>query len=176
MAPAYDDHFPVPRSAIDAFPSTGAAVPGAVPRAGGHLEGYLDWALRVVHEQPSELNTTFFGADNVELLQKRMATDVRRLTGHGIGRQSDQSLLAIMAAVYTNVDSLANVRGLSASATVDRLNNLVLRECVKQCVDGIAALSGYVADASTNAKPMPRPVNPSIKGGRVLPGTLMGQK
>ena len=142
-----------------------------MPRAGA-LEGYLEWALRVVHEQPSELNTAFFGERNVEYLQSRIRKDVARLTGHTIERQSDQALVMIMAAVYSNADSLANVRGASTTAVLHKLNNLTLRVCVRQCVEGIAALSSYVVDASTMAKPIPRPINPSIKGDRVLPGML----
>lgn len=162
---------PAVQAAIRAFPTRGPAAPRAVPRPDA-LEGYLEFALRVVKEQPSELNLAFFGPRNLEYLQTRIRDDVRRLSGHVIGRQSDQDLVAIMAAVYTNADVLMPLRGLSTEAQLRKLDNAVLRECVRQCIDGISAMSGYIRDASTNATPLARPINPSVKGDRVLPGLI----
>ncbi len=128
------------------------------------IEGYLEFALRTVHEQPDEVNTVFFSKANVDYLQSRIMTDVRTLTGFTVGRQNDEALVQIMVGIYVQEGGSSVV----ARNKVARLNNLVLRVCVKQCVDGIQGYSGYVRDSSKIATPINLPENSSIKGTDVL--------
>lgn len=155
-------HFPVPTMT---FPTTNpydtnASCPGT------GMEDLTTWALRAAHHIPNKFNTTFFGSRNVDAIQSRIIRDVKKLTGFNISRQSDQALGIIMLGMY--IEYSKNTDAMN----IDELNRAVLAECVRQVISGIRAYSGYVRDASTNAKPIPRPENPSQKGSRVLPGFL----
>lgn len=159
-----ESHFPVPTMT---FPKKSPYSLSGGMQQGSGVEGLTTWALRTIHQQPSQFNTRFFGAKNIEYLQGRIIADVKKLTGFSIGRQSDEALVTIMVGMY--IEYSENTGG---DTQIARLNNAVLAECVKQVINGIRAYSGYVRDASTNAKPIDRPENPSIKGSRVLPGFL----
>lgn len=155
--------FPVPKMnfpTVNPYGLNGPSPPDGV-------EGWMAWALRTVHQQPSQLNMAFFGPKNIEYLQNRIIGDVKKLTGFTVGPQNTQALVTIMVGMY--IEYSENVGG---EPELQRLNRGVLGECVKQVVAGIQAYSGYVRDASTTAKPIDRPINPSIKGNRVLPGFL----
>lgn len=166
--PFSDLYFPVPKTGP--FPKTNAyALSGDASTE--QMEPSVAWALRAVHQQPTDFNLAFFGSKNVEYLQRRIAADVKKLTGFVIGRQSDEALMTIMIGLY--IEYSENWGG---NVEIERLNRAVLAECVKQVITGINAYSGYVRDASTTARPIPRPENPSIKGHRVLPGSLFLQK
>ncbi len=156
-----DLHFPVPTMK---FPTSN---PYDTSGGGNGIEDLTTWALRAAHHQPNEFNTAFFSRKNVDHIQSRIARDVKRLSGFTVGRQSDQALSIIMLGMY--IEYSKNTGGY---VNIDALNRAVLAECVRQVISGINAYSGYVRDASTNAKPIPRPENPSIKGTRVLPGFL----
>jgi hypothetical protein len=132
---------------------------------GGSLEGIREWALRTLHELPDELNTRFFSAKNVDYLQNRIVRDVKDLSGFTVGRQSDEALAIIMIGIYERF------RG-ARTVDVTILNNAVLRVCVEQCITGINAYSAYYRDATTQRVPLPRGINPSIKGENPLPGFL----
>ena len=130
------------------------------------IEGFLEFALRSVHEQPDEVNSVFFSKANMDYLQDRIRTDVRKLTGITIGRQGDEDLAQIMIGLY----AMEGGSSCNARNKVARLNNLVLRVCVKQCVEGAQAYSGYVHDASRSVTPIAHPVNPSGTGTDTLRG------
>jgi len=157
-----DLYFPVPTMN---FPTTNPY--NTSNDQGNGVEDLTTWALRAAHQIPNEFNMAFFSKKNVDYLQSRIIGDVKKLTGFTVGRQSDQALSIIMLGLY--IEYSENQGG---TKSIDKLNRAVLAECVKQVVSGINAYSGYVRDASTNAKPIPRPENPSIKGARVLPGFL----
>ena len=143
--------------------------------SGSHTEDtmgtFLDFALRALHEQPDEVNTVFFGRANVDYLQSRISRDVRKLTGFAIGRQSDETLVQIMVGIYAERNS-TRARNGGPRAEVSYLNNRVMRACVPQCVEGVAAYSGYVRDSSRPMTPMPHPVNTSMTGNDPLPSWL----
>jgi Family of unknown function (DUF5761) len=157
-----DLHFPVPTMR---FPSSNPYDTGKTQ--GNGIEDMTTWALRAAHHSPNEFNTAFFSKRNVDYIQSRIVRDVKKLSGFTVARQSDQALGIIMLGMY--IEYSKNAGG---AANIDALNRAVLAECVRQVISGINAYSGYVRDASTNAKPIPRPENPSIKGARVLPGFL----
>lgn len=159
-----ESHFPVPDMT---FPTKNPYSLNGSMQKGSGVEGLTTWALRTVHQQPSRFNTQFFGTQNIEYLQGRIISDVKKLTGFSVGRQSDEALVTIMVGMY--IEYSENTGG---GTQIARLNNAVLAECVKQVINGIGAYSGYRRDASTTAKPIARPVNPSSKGARVLPGFL----
>lgn len=155
-------HFPVPKMS---FPTTNPYdINNSGPGSG--VEDLTTWALRAAHHIPNKFNTTFFSKRNVDFIQSRIIGDVKKLTGFNIARQSDQALAIIMLGMY--IEYSKNTDAMN----IDELNRAVLAECVRQVISGIRAYSGYVKDASTNAKPIPRPENPSQKGSRVLPGFL----
>lgn len=156
-----DLYFPVPTMN---FPTTN---PYDTNGQGSGIEDLTTWALRAAHHQPNEFNTAFFSKKNVDYIQSRIIQDVKQLSGFTVARQSDQALGIIMLGMY--IEHSKNTGGCT---NIVALNRAVLAECVRQVITGINAYSGYVRDASTNAKPIPRPENPSIKGARVLPGFL----
>jgi hypothetical protein len=154
------EYFPVPREAIRAVEAS-PTVPASknfIPKPGN---GYLDWALATIHEPPNPINTAFFSEKNINSLQDRIRADVFRFTKRRIGRQDDAALVTIMMAVYMSTAPLERV---PVAQNVRRLNNLVMRNAVKQCIDEIAGLSSYIRDASTNPKPLPLPKNTSRRG------------
>jgi hypothetical protein len=159
-----ESNFPVPTMT---FPTKNPYSLSGSMQQGSGVEGLATWAMRAIHQQPSKFNTQFFGTQNIEYLQRRIISDVRKLTGFSVGRQSDEALVTIMVGMY--IEYSENTGG---DTQIARLNNAVLAECVKQVINGIRAYSGYVRDASTNAKPIARPENPSVKGARILPGFL----
>ena len=71
------------------------------------LEPTVAAALRVLHETPSEFNTTFFSKKNVDFIQNKLITQTKRYTGVDIGRQNDDELTMMMCGIYVQ-DSTFN--------------------------------------------------------------------
>lgn len=118
---------------------------------------------RSTHLQTSGVSELFFGANNIEVLQRRLRREIARLTGYGIDRQSEQQLLIVMRYVY-----MQSSRHVGGAGEVARLNELVLAEIVPQVGAGLAQYMGYLRDASTLPSPMDRGQATSIKGSKTV--------
>jgi hypothetical protein len=117
--------------------------------------------VRSTHLQVGQVGRAFFGAENLDRLQRRLRQVVARLTGYEIDRQSDEQLMIVMRYVY--MQSSTHTGG---AAEVARLNELVLREVVPQVGSGLAQYMAYLRDASSLPTPIPRAQATSIRGVR----------
>lgn len=157
---------------------------------------YEVWALKSLNTTPSALLNFFFSEDNVNYLLDKMVSEVYRIRGIQIQKQSIDELLIIMRNKYMyaltgwlpmNAKELQNVykygtvqnpNGLAYNSNIEgctnlefqikQLNKSVLEECIKQILSGIDAYQKYYADASSLPVPLSRSVYTSMKGADVL--------
>lgn len=130
-------------------------------------------ALKVLHELPSDFNTTFFSKKNVDFIQNKMISQTKRYTGVDIGRQNDDELIMMMCGIYVQ-DSMFNG---NVRESLKRLNTIVITECLKQILPGVKSYVLYLRDASQpfgggGENAFSRPQDVSEKGTKVMPGVL----
>lgn len=126
--------------------------------------GYVSPAVQSLGQCVSPLSAAFFSRENINSIQIDLRNRVRCKTGYTIDRQSDETLLIIMRAIFTLHSR--NVVG-DVPAEVARINELVLAEIVPMAAGNLAQYLGYLRDASQMYTPMPRGVNTSSKGTNV---------
>lgn len=114
---------------------------------------------RSTHLQATDVSHQFFSSNNVEALQRRLQSEIKRRTGYGIDRQSEEQMLIVMRYVF-----MQSARHTGGGAEVRRLNELVMREIVPQVGAGLAQYLAYLHDASTLPTPIARGQATSIKG------------
>jgi hypothetical protein len=137
------------------------------------LEPTVAAALRVLHETPSEFNTTFFSKKNVDFIQGKLISQTKRYTGVDIGRQNDDELIMMMCGIYVQ-DSTFNG---NVKESLKKINTLVITECLKQILPGVRSYVLYLRDASMpfsggGENAFARPEDVSEKGTKVMPGVL----
>ena len=137
------------------------------------IEPTVAAALRVLHETPSEFNTTFFSIKNVNFIQGKLISQTKRYTGVDIGRQNDDELIMMMCGIYVQ-DSTFNG---NVQESLKKINTLVITECLKQILPGVRAYVLYLRDASLpfsggGESAFARPQDVSEKGSKVMPGFL----
>jgi hypothetical protein len=111
----------------------------------------------------TDLSRAFFSKTNLDLIQKRLRTQIRKETGHLIDRQSDTEIRGIMKGVY---EAFSNNEG--GKAEIERLNAIVMDILVDQVKAGIEGYLTYLKDASTMPEPLSRGTFASIKGERSI--------
>lgn len=141
---------------------------------------YTSFGLQANHETPTALNSLFFNRTNVQYIQKRILDEVENITGIRVKPQSENSILIIMNnkyqySLYGSLPSstvhLALPRGpkeCSLKKRLERINQAVIQECVKQVLSGMNAYATYYKDASSLPIPLSLPTCMSSKGGKVL--------
>jgi hypothetical protein len=150
---------------------------------------YVQWALKALVNggiTPTPMITFFFSTDNVDYIQSRIKTEVKKNTGTDIADQSIDELLIIMrnAAIYgysgwlpsNSNGSVANSGNLtnrgeqacSLEEKISRLNKSVIEEAVKQVFSGINQYKLYYKDQSSLPMPLSLPVYTSMSGSREL--------
>lgn len=150
----------------------------------GENNKYVEWALKSA--APGGMTATpilvyFFSTDNVNYLQNRIKSEVKKHSGHDINNQSIDELLIIMRAnllyAYSgwlpnenNPDKITD-RGekkYSLEDRLTRLNKSVIEEGVKQVLSGINMYNKYLLDKSSLPMPLSMPVYTSMSGSREL--------
>jgi hypothetical protein len=124
-------------------------------------------AINSIGQCASPLSAAFFSQENLNNLQITLRNRVRCKTGYTIDKQSDDTLLIIMRAIY----ALHAQNPLTASDVVkevQRINELVLADIVPMAAGNLASYLGYLRDASTLPTPVARGVNTSRKGTDVF--------
>jgi hypothetical protein len=132
---------------------------------------YVTAGLRIARELPSAFNVAFFSKKNVDHIQSTIMSRTKAISGVTIGRQDDLVLMQIMAGVYMSNGTFAG----DVTASVSKLNTLVIAECLKQVLAGVKSYAGYVRDSSApyggaGLDAFQRPVLASTKGSKILPG------
>jgi hypothetical protein len=142
---------------------------------------YETWARKSVQQDPSSLLNFFFSKENIEYIQDRIVSDIKRIKKVDISKQSVDELLIIMRNHYQKAlsgwlphqGSKTEVypRGetpCSLETQLTRLNKSVLEECIKQTISGIDMYLTYYKDASSLPLPLTHPTYTSQKGSRTL--------
>jgi hypothetical protein len=142
---------------------------------------YQNWARSSVQQDPNTLLNFFFANENVDYIQDRIVSEVRRIKKVEISKQSVDELLIIMRNHYQralsgwlpheNSKTSVYPRGeaeCSLTSQISRLNKSVLEECVKQIVGGVDMYKQYYKDASSLPIPLSHPTYVTQKGSMVL--------
>jgi hypothetical protein len=123
-------------------------------------------ALNGIQEQ-SALSRAFFGADNINRLQREIIRGVYNQSGgkYKIGNQSNTELGLIMRATY-----LQNARNLTTNIhkQISELNRLVVEYSVRKIIPAVELYYYYLKDAGNNPVPLAHSVNTSVTGTRSL--------
>lgn len=117
--------------------------------------------LNTLKQCPTPLNTLFFSAFNMNLLQRGIRQSFRDQTGVAIDYQNPSDLYSIMRVVFINNsgDPNANVQ-----EQVKYMNGIVIKTASGQIQTGVSQYMGYVHDIDTLAVPIDRPVNTTTYG------------
>jgi len=120
----------------------------------------------------SSLETTpvsqlFFSTDNKEYIHKRIIDDVyvKSNKKYNISKQSDIHVLIIMRSIYLQYSR--NVF-CDIPEQVKELNEIVINDCVSRVLVEAEQRLKYNDIVSYLPKPLPQPVNTSIKGNKIL--------
>ena len=180
---SWADSFTYAQSLIDFY--TGTAIPNA-PKHTGRLplsdqESRMSVpAARLFAEEPSmtssvmkeniqyrhgntDLNTQFFSASNVDLLQSRIQSEVRQMVGGVIDRQSDPDLMMVMRSYY--LQYARNVPGNEADELAE-LNDRVVGFCANRIAVEVEAYRYFRKDILDFPTPIARPIDVQIYGTR----------
>ena len=135
-----------------------------------HPDDYYDMSeqsLNGIRKEPL-LSKVFFSQQNINLLQKRIITEVLKTTNGGylIEKQNENDLLIVMQLIYSeHAKHLHN----HIRKQISDLNDLVLDEIVPSIVSELKAYFGYLNDVFGPRKIMDRPENVSKAGLKILP-------
>lgn len=148
--------------------SSRGRVTGLLPQARGfdlfgsenarHEEG-----MRGIPNTP--LSDLFFSRLNVEALQHGIRYSVYKRTQKVIGNQSEEELVTIMRSIYYQH---AENRAHDIKAQVRALNAYVLEFAVDRIIGEMRMQQSYLRDISQLPTPIPRSINTSLRGTRVL--------
>ena len=153
---------------------------------------FQDWALKSTQMAPNALLMFFFSNENVLYLQKQMSLEVKRIRGVDIGLQSLDELLIIMRNKYIYAQSgwlpMSDPNKVYARGTIvnpnnkeyskaygssgptsllnqiQKINQSVLEEGIKQILQNIDGYMQYYKDSSSLPIPMEYPVLLTMKG------------
>ena len=120
--------------------------------------------LNSLKQCQTPLNTLFFSAFNVNLLQRAIRQDFKNRTGISVDYQSEDDLFAIMRVVFINNSGNHNVR---VNEQVKMMNTMVIKTAVGQIQSGVSQYMGYVHDMDRGLEPIDRPVNTTTFGNKM---------
>jgi len=155
--------------------------PGSWDRTPFGESEYQHWARASVNQTPSSLLNFFFHKNNIEYIQDRIISEVKRIKKIDVSKQSVDELLIIMRNHYQKAltgwlphegnPNDVYPRGetpCSLEGQLSRLNKSVLEETVKQVISGSDMYQQYYKDASSLPLPLTHPTLTTMKGSRVL--------
>jgi hypothetical protein len=110
------------------------------------------------------LNTLFFSAFNVGLLQRGIRQTFKNKTGIAIDYQNVDDLYGIMRMVFINNagDHYARV-----NEQVKELNTRVIATAISQIQTGVSQYLAYIRDIDTISVPLDQPMNTSTVGKKM---------
>lgn len=117
--------------------------------------------------QSSQLSDLYFSTTNVEALHEavRYQVYVRSGNRHVIDRQSDTDLKVVMRSIFYEYSKNLPY---DIIGQVKELNSKVINFCVEKVLSEINMYMYYIQDISKNPEPLPRSLNTSSTGSKVL--------
>lgn len=155
---------PVSKAPLDAVYRNVARPFATVDSSRGNVSFREDLAERMaksLYMNVTPLIREYFSEKNLDAVQAALASEVKRLTGFKIDRQSDDSMLIVMRAIFADhaIHQPKNV-----GAEVARLDRGVISAVIDGVISNITAHLAYLRDASRMRTPMERGAATSTKG------------
>ena len=123
-----------------------------------------DNILTSMHQTKTPLNTLFFSQFNIDLLQRAIRSEFKKLTEISIDYQRVSDLLAIMRSVFTVLSEDHNV---AVQEQVKKMNTEVIQKCISQINVGVTQYITYMRDSDTFKTPLALPINSSTYGKKL---------
>lgn len=124
-------------------------------------EDLAERMAKTLFMNPNPLIRAFFSRSNLDAVQRGLVSEVHRLTGFKIGRQSDDSVLTVMRAIFADH---ANNKTADVGSEVLRLNRGAVAAMTDNAISNMTAHLAYLRDASRMRTPMERGAATSMKG------------
>ena len=120
--------------------------------------------LDSIKQCETPLNTLFFSAFNVGLLQRGIRQTFKNKTGIAIDYQNADDLYGIMRMVFINN---AGDHYERVNEQVKELNSRVIATAISQIQTGVSQYLAYIRDIDTISVPLDQPVNTSTVGKKM---------
>lgn len=127
--------------------------------------------LNSLKQCQTPLNTLFFSAFNVNILQRAIRQEFKNRTGIAIDYQSEDDLYGIMRVVFINNSGDHHAR---VNEQVKMMNEMVIKTAISQIQSGVAQYMGYVHDIDKGMQPIDRPINTSTYGNKIDKNNKIG--
>lgn len=127
--------------------------------------------LNSLKQCQTPLNTLFFSAFNVNILQRAIRQEFKNRTGIAIDYQSEDDLYGIMRVVFINNSGDHHAR---VNEQVKMMNEMVIKTAISQIQSGVAQYMGYVHDIDKGMQPIDRPINTTTYGNKIDKNTKIG--
>jgi hypothetical protein len=124
-------------------------------------EDVAERMAKSLYMDPTPLIRAFFSRSNLDAVQRALISEVHRLTGFKIARQSDDSVLVVMRAIFADH---ANHQARNVEAEVTRLDRGTVAAVTDNVISNMTAHLAYLRDASRMRTPMERGAATSTKG------------
>lgn len=122
-------------------------------------------------KERTPLYDAFFSEFNMNVIQDGIIQRTRDQTGKTINKQDARPLSIIMESVYS-VNSY-NPYG-DIQSQISFMNDVVIKECVKQTVMGVQSYQRYINDINSQPMPMQNPQYTSPVGIKMPFNTKLG--
>lgn len=142
---------------------------------------YVEWASKALKLAPNPFMIYYFSNENVDYLQKRTISEIKRIRNIDINPQSVDELLIIMrshffyalqgwlpASSNPNVPQNRGEKSCALETRLSRLNKSTIEETVKQVLSGIDQYKLYTKDIQSLPIPLSHPTYTTMAGSRQL--------
>jgi len=117
--------------------------------------------METLKQCPTPLNTLYFSAFNVNLVQRAVRANVKKMTGVSIDYQNSGDLFALMRVVFISNSSNPYA---DTCTQVRQMNEIAIKQATSQVITGLSQYMGYLRDASSTLNLMNLPQNTSSAG------------
>ena len=125
---------------------------------------YVRETLLSLNTQNNPTLDMFFSDNNINVIQKSLIQEVKKKTGHSIGRQSCGEIYTVMKYVYVNNAKMMK----DLNKEINLLNNFVLHELIPMVSSNVLQYMQYMKDINSMHKPLDYGTATSIKGQNSL--------
>jgi hypothetical protein len=117
--------------------------------------------METLKQCPTPLNNLFFSEFNVNLVNRGVRENVKKMTGVSIDYQNSGDLFAIMRVVF--ISNASDPYG-DTCTQVKAMNQIAIKQASAQVLTGRSQYMGYLRDASATLNLMNNPQNTSSAG------------